>query len=348
MIWAGLDARWKGYWNDSLVQSFAISLALHITTFSGLEVGYRMGWWQARFLPGWIAPRLLQTIRSATSVPAKPAKAMANPEPPLLFVEVEPARETEEVPKDAKFYSSRNSVAANPDPRSDSQVPKIDGTQTKIVRTTTVPRSQAMPLQPTPPPPPKPEPKPETKPAPAETVPPSQDDPPPGNQDVAPSRPKPDDGAALVGSEASHSEPRVRPRTLAEARQQRGLIAGEAMQQDGGVKRRGLMSSLDVKATPFGSYDAAIIAAIQKRWFDLLEEINYAGGHTGRVVLEFRLTSDGRITHMAVAENTVGEMLCLICQRGVLDPAPYAPWPSDMRRLVQADYRDVRFTFYYD
>jgi len=31
----------------------------------------------------------------------------------------------------------------------------------------------------------------------------------------------------------------------------------------------------------------------------------------------------------------------------VLDPAPYGVWPSDMRRMVGANFRDVTFTFYY-
>ena len=83
-----------------------------------------------------------------------------------------------------------------------------------------------------------------------------------------------------------------RPRTLEAARRQMGGLAGEKMKQQGGVKRRGLESSFDVKATPFGAYDAAIIAAIQKRWYDLLDTRDFAASHSGRVVLEFRLNSE--------------------------------------------------------
>jgi hypothetical protein len=31
-----------------------------------------------------------------------------------------------------------------------------------------------------------------------------------------------------------------------------------------------------------------------------------------------------------------------------LDPAPYARWPSQMRKDVGADFRDLQFTFYFD
>ena len=98
---------------------------------------------------------------------------------------------------------------------------------------------------------------------------------------------------------------------------------------------------------PFiGPSDAAFIAAVQERWYNLLDSTQFAQ-RSGKVVVEFRLTYDGRIIEMRVAGNEVGEMLGLLCQRAILDPAPYAPWPADMRRLIGGNYRDVTFTFYY-
>ena len=120
------------------------------------------------------------------------------------------------------------------------------------------------------------------------------------------------------------------------------------MKQPGGVKRHALESSLDVRATPFGQYDAMFIAAVQKHWFDLLDERDYVHGRSGKVVLRFNLYYDGRVTSMSVADNTVGELLSLICQRAILDPAPFAPWPSDLRRLAKSNFREVQFTFYYN
>jgi hypothetical protein len=123
---------------------------------------------------------------------------------------------------------------------------------------------------------------------------------------------------------------------------------GEKMKQAGGVRRFALDSSFDVRATPFGAYDAAIIAAIQKRWYDLLDSRDFSANFSGKVVLEFRLNSDGRVTDMKVNENDVSEILGLLCQRAVQDPAPFAPWPADLRRMVGKEYREVRFTFYYN
>ena len=92
----------------------------------------------------------------------------------------------------------------------------------------------------------------------------------------------------------------------------------------------------------------ALIVAIQNRWFDLLDMRGFGHEKSGKVVLEFRLHYDGRISNMYVAENTVDEMLSLLCQKAVMDPSPYGQWPSDMRRMIGANYRDVRFTFYYN
>jgi hypothetical protein len=68
---------------------------------------------------------------------------------------------------------------------------------------------------------------------------------------------------------------------------------------------------------------------------------------TGKVMLRFHLNYDGTITEMTVLENTVGDLLGYVCQKAINDPAPFKPWPEDMRRLVGQNYREITFTFYY-
>jgi outer membrane biosynthesis protein TonB len=247
--------------------------------------------------------------------------------PELTFVEVTPDQASPEPPKDTKFYSSANAQAANPDVEIDTNVPKIDGSQDKVLKTADALRPQAQPLQPSPPP----EPKPEEKAAKDESKPdPTQN---PGD-------------LALAKPQEQEPPKRERPRKLADVKPQETAMAGKKMKQEGGIKRVHLVASLDVKATPFGAYDAAIIAAIQKRWYDLLDQSTFPP-RTGRVVIEFRLYSDGRITDLKVTEEDVGDILTVYCRRAISDPAPYGPWPSDMRRMIGKEYRDVKFTFYY-
>lgn len=258
-----------------------------------------------------------------------------------MFVEVDPAVAEADAPADAKYYSALSSRAANPDARKNSDVPRIDGTQTKIVKTFDTLRPQTVPAS-TPAPQPVAQPDqpevPAVKPAGGLT---------PGDLTFGKPQPKPGPENVEPGESREAKAPtRQRPRTIVQAKIEKGIQVGEKYKQEGGVKRVGQVA-LDVKGTPFGAYDSAIVAAVQKRWYDLLEE-RTSVPRAGRVVLEFQLHHDGRITHLRVAESNVGDFLTLLCQKAIEDPAPYAPWPSDMRRLNRSDIREVRFTFYYN
>jgi hypothetical protein len=256
------------------------------------------------------------------------AERQAREEPPLIYVEVMPHQATADAPDEAEFYSAVDSRAANPEPELDTGRPKLDGEQDQVMRTADVPRPsvevlQAAPIE-------------EIVEEIVETEPPPRPVEPVGDLAVvkpAPPEPEPE------------PEPRKRLTRLAQVRPESPLLAGNRMRQDGGVQRRGSIA-VDVKATPFGAYDAAIIHAIQQRWYDILDESTILS-RSGKVVIEFRIHFDGRVTDLRVIDQDVGELLSLFCRRAISDPAPFAPWPSDMRRMVGKDYRDVRFTFYY-
>jgi hypothetical protein len=297
----------------------AISLAIHTALFGVWRLGKSLGWWeqQATWLLKLTKKKPLKlSAKELARLQAQQQQRMR--EIPLTFVEVDPVVAATEPPKDAKFYGAHNAAAANPDVKMEEQ-PKVDGKQTQVVKTETTPRLNPQPLQPSlPPPEPQAEaPKPKSEPI----------------GDLALARPEPERPPA-----------QEKPRTLAAARERKNIV-GEKIKQDGGVKQRGRISP-DVKATAFGAYDAMFIAAVQERWYNLLDNTSFAQ-RSGKVVVEFRLTHDGRITEMRVAGNEVGDILGLLCQRAIIDPAPYAHWPADMRRDVGKLYRDVTFTFYY-
>jgi len=211
----------------------------------------------------------------------------------------------------------------------DSNVPKIAGKQENVPKTENTARSHLDKLQPN-----------FAALEQAQSAEQAKPKPPPG--DLAMARPdlnlRPDKGTAE----------QTRPRTIQEAlaRQHNNQLPGDMMKQNGGVRRHLEMSSLDTKATPFGAYDAAFIAAVTQRWYSLLDQYNYSFDRSGKVVVQFRLNYDGRITDMKLVETSVGTVLGLLCQQAVLDPAPYERWPSDMRKMA-GDSRDVQFTFYY-
>jgi len=255
---------------------------------------------------------------------------------PLVFVEVSPAQATPEPPKQAKFYSNKNSQAANKEPDKDTETPKFEGKHPELAKTEDVPREQFVPLQPSPPPPPpKPEPKPqeaEIKPAPTQK---------PGDLTMA----KPDP----IPKKDEGQEKLPRPRTVqeAKARLEANQLPGQKMKQDGGVVRNLKMDSLDAKATPFGDYDYRLVRAIQSYWYHALDEQNYAADYRGKVVIRFHLHYDGNVTEVSVVESTAGPIPSYLCERAIEKPKPFARFPAEMRSAV-GDIRSIQFTFFYD
>lgn len=316
-----------------LVLALLISLIFHSSVVGTYELGKKLHWWEHFHWPSWI-----ESLRQLAQVIPPPPPKASQPEQaqelPLVFLDVSPAQETTEAPKNAKFYSDRNSQAANLKADQETDTPKISGDQKQMAKTEDVPRQKFMPLQPSAPTPPqiqKNE-QPEMKAKPSVK---------PGDLVMA----KPE----LVPHPEQGKDESTRPRTLQEARMRQGdrRLPGEKMQQEGGVRRHLEISSLDAKATPFGAYDRMLIEAISQHWFGLLDARDYASDARGKVVLQFILHEDGRITDMNVAENSTSEVLSLICQRAVLDPAPFEPWPSDLRRMA-GETRSIQFTFYYN
>ena len=122
------------------------------------------------------------------------------------------------------------------------------------------------------------------------------------------------------------------------------MLIGEKMKQDGGLQRRGSIA-LDVRGLPFGAYDAKIIAAIQQAWYNLLADRLTP---MGKVVIEFWLHSNGRVSHVSVTNSEVGELYGQMCALAVQRAAPYEAWPREMRLAIEVEYREVRFTFFYE
>ena len=310
-----------------LVWAISISLVLHLILWGTYALGEKFHWWDKLHWPAWVQ-------KLAPPAPRKKPEALqpVDREPPLVFVEVSPAQAEKEPPKEAKYYSDKNAVAANPDPDKETDTPKITGTQTQVAKTEESPRNKFDKLMPAPP-------KPDVEPAEEARAKPTLE---PGDLTLA----KPDTNPRPDTGNAEKSRPRTSKEAM--ARKQITRIPGQRMKQDGGVNRSRLVSSLDTKATPFGAYDAAFIEAVSQRWYDLLDSMSYDGYRTGRVVVQFNLNYDGRITEMKILENTVTETLALLCQKSVLDPSPFDKWPREMRLMVGEDYRKITFTFYYN
>jgi len=328
-----------------LLKAVAFSLAIHLAAFGGWKWGRTHIRWKPVALPAWLQLLPHDThstiLRSLAQVQLPP-----QPATPIYYVDVNPALATPEPPTTPKFYSTMNSLAANPEIKVRAEQPQINGTQDKVVQTV-APGSRSVPLQPSPPvekttEPPRTETK-ETAaskamPKPAYTI---------GDMAEAKPAPKTQEKKGTSdtdnGTDSATEPARARPRTLREARDQSGA-PGARMRQTGGVNRLEAESSVDAVRTVYGDYDRDFIDAVQERWFELLK--GRQDEVAGKVVLEFNLHPDGRVSDMKMQFSDVGELLSFICQQAVLDPALYKPWPAEMRRMI-SDPRQIRFTFYY-
>jgi hypothetical protein len=303
-----------------LAAALLISLIVHLGAWSGYELGKKFGWWE----------KLPFARHQTANKKNPPPLQVAQTTEPTIFVEV--THPENEPPKNTRYYSDKNSRAANPDSEKDSNQPKINGKQKNVPKMEDVPRLPN--LQPSPP-----EEKSEPSPA-AEAQPPAS---PMNIGDLQLAK------TENPSTTEPNSQPHPRARTLKEAQAQQPTkeLPGPKLQQDGGTKRHAVWSSLDAKATPFGAYDRAIVEAVTQRWYDLLDSRQFAQDRSGRVILKFKLKFDGTITEMETLENTVGELLGYVCQEAIQDAAPFAPWPPDMRREIGENYREITFTFYY-
>jgi hypothetical protein len=311
------SVRFSRFESKRLAWALALSLAAHFLVWGGYELGQKTGLWQRIHWP--MRTHLAEKKKTPTPV---------QDSDPSIFLDVDPDQATPEAPKNTKYYSSKNSRAAQTEAAThDANQPKLNGKQADVPKTKDVPHTPKTKVQPAP----------ETQ---------------PSLEKLAAMKSMLQAGdlklAQLETSPEKNDSTQERPRTLNEARaQQANQMPQMQMRQDGGTRRMAIVPSLDARATPFGDYDKKFIEAVTQRWYDLLDSQQFALDRTGKVTLKFRLNYDGSIGDMEVLQDTVGELLSYVCQKAVTDPSPFEAWPSDMRRMVGENYREMIFTFYY-
>jgi outer membrane biosynthesis protein TonB len=299
--------RFNRFDNERLILALLLSLAVHLAGFGGYELGK--------------AAQLFQRRKTAEKIKIQPAQPVVQDSDPVEFAFSD--QPSPDAPKNPKYFSDKNSRAANPDTSQDTGKPKINGKQTDMpgIKDEDLSRQhdsktqQASKLQPE---------------LPSQLA--------LNRGDLKPQNPD--------ESQPHEKQEPIRPRTLNQARaMQSSQMPSAKMQQDGGVQRRA-QASFDTKALPSGKYAQEFINAVSQHWLDLLDSQQFALDRSGRVKLQFKLNYDGSISDMEIVENTVGYMYGYVCEKAVFDNEPYGKWPSDMRHEV-GNSLDVVYTFDY-
>jgi len=351
------------------------SLMLHVFAF---------GSWQYRAallrLP-WLSPltRLVRMVhlpekaatppvQTITFVEVDDARTKAQREhekEAQTFIETDAAQVTGEKPKDAKYYSDKSTLAANPHnpTHKEGDTPYLEGKETRVMNTTDVPTqsgvASAPVLQPGSPgapgkpaspsaakksPQPQPTPQEQPKEVPPLGVkiveeqkmamaPKSQAQPELATSSDVPLSP------AMVGDggiPAVASDPGVPGREL---------IARKAHITAMGVTRTGV-AAFNVEESPFGEYDKKIFKAVQSRWLALIERFGMYE-RAGTVSVHFDLLDDGQVRNLKIADNSAGQILALFCEKAIIESGPFEPLPDNLRALVGKEPREAIFTFNY-
>ena len=351
-----------------LFLAFVVSIIAHLVLFGAYRSFKHMHWDGQQKLLSWLIPKpsshhlpLLNVYKAILpkKPELKPQAVQPQRETPTIFISVDPSQAVPVAPKEAKYYSDKNSLASNQRIVKESKDPNLDGKQKHVPQTMDIPRqtSKPEPLQPAQQKPPEPQ-KPQLVKA---------DKPQPKVEEL---KPQPKGGetsgnlalakpSEVKEKSAGQSETKqgqdqaskpARPKSLAEARAAaKGVMPpSQKMAQEGGVRRSNLASSLDAKASPFGNYDAMVIEAIRQRWYDLLDTCTFSRDRVGYVVVDFRLYSDGSARLIKESDNSVGPVWGGICQNAISSVSPFKAWPEEMLQMVGRNYREVRFTFYYE
>lgn len=293
---------------ERVLLALAISIFVHALIWGGYELN-RDYHWTSR-LP----------FRSAKRMQVQQVQRY---EEPVEFVTVE--NPSTQAPTRPKYISNKNSVAADDSRKKNADNPQLNGRQADVPKTEDEMRAQISQAQ-----------------AAAQLQQSSQ------SQGNGESKPAQSQGDLTLGKPDNSTQPQEqpRPRTLRDAyREMAARFPGMTMKEDGGAERKA-RPAFDVKVTGFGDYDERFVETVCHNWWNLLDSRQFTQDRTGRVVLLFRLNYDGSISDVRFADNTVGDLLGYVCEKAVLDGAPYERWTEDMR-LKLGDYADVEFTFNY-
>jgi hypothetical protein len=293
------------------------------------------------------------------------------------FMETDASQVTGEKPKTAQYYSDKSTVAANANNASGKagDTPYLDGKETKYkdkqpMSTVDVPTQSGVsaplvvqagapgaPGRVTPP-------SLSTTPKAAPTPPPekasvtSQPQSPAQPQEVPPvglkiveeqklaMAPKPtattDIPTPPAIAEAGGGAPALASEPGVEGRE---IVARKARLVAAGVSRTGV-TAFNVEASPFGAYDKKVIAAIQSRWFQLIDRYGIYES-TATVTIYFELFDDGQVKNVKTINGGDNSILSLFCEKAIIESGPFDPWPDELRALAGKEPRQATFTFYY-
>ena len=122
------------------------------------------------------------------------------------------------------------------------------------------------------------------------------------------------------------------------------LVYGSLTRSKGSASRRGRIA-IDATFSQFGEYEQQFYAAVQAGWY---QEIDFYQpiDTSARVVVRFRIQSDGRVDEVTILHSTASEVATLICQLALTKRSPFRPWTEEMIQVFgQERVMEVAFSY---
>jgi outer membrane biosynthesis protein TonB len=114
---------------------------------------------------------------------------------------------------------------------------------------------------------------------------------------------------------------------------------------DGAISNRG-KAAVDAIKTPLGVYRKQVNAAIGSRWYFYVQQRRDLIS-IGSAKMTYRITPQGRITDIKVAENTSNDAFAMICEQSIreaeIGPPPEEATPAMIDGRLEGE---LTFTYY--
>ncbi|MGC9452552.1 MAG: hypothetical protein ACP5I4_14030 [Oceanipulchritudo sp.] len=117
--------------------------------------------------------------------------------------------------------------------------------------------------------------------------------------------------------------PRPRPRV------ERDTSFGPIKDNRQGVLRIGRLA-FDAQYSEFGEYWRRVAEIIEARWRNLVYNTRAIPFNGTRVVVEFSITRDGRVTDVRVGDSTAGKLAETVSVDAIVGEAPFFEWTPEM------------------
>jgi hypothetical protein len=148
-------------------------------------------------------------------------------------------------------------------------------------------------------------------------------------------------GATSVQPQIDPKHPRPRPQVVKQMQVRPAIFQENLL----GTKNIGAIA-YDAKWSNYGQYLQKMIETVQIQWERILTESRVYPTSGTSVKVVFRMNTEGRISQIVEVNGNAGNQAEKACTSAITARAPYGPWTDDMIAVL-GQSQELTFTFFY-